>query len=179
MTTKETTTQVPMVQEKGRHRWMPQWMSRGFPHWASQQTPLSLFDEMDRMFDRMMAHPLRGGMWSPSFGPEAGLPRVDVIDREKEILLRAEVPGVRKEDLEVTITDHTVTLRGKYQHGTEREEGDYYYSETAAGEFSRCVPLPTDIDSSKAKAVSKDGVIEITLPKQEAVQRRRIDIQTG
>ena len=178
MATTEKGKEVSVVQEPARHHWMSQWL----PQWVGarrNRSNLDIFDEMDRMFDRMMANPFRAGALRPLAGIETSMPRVDVIDRDKEVVLRAELPGVNKDDIEVSMTDHSVTLRGKYKHEEKQEEGDYYFCETSSGEFSRTVPLPTEVDGTKAKAVYKDGMIELTLPKLEAAQRRKIDIQTG
>lgn len=103
-------------------------------------------------------------------------PRVDVIDREEEIILRAELPGVTKEALEVTVTDSSVTIKGrtKYQH--KEEEGDYYRSEIASGEFSRSLGLPCPVDSDQTKATFTDGVLELVMPKSSKSRRVQISL---
>ena len=145
---------------------------------------LSPFDEMERFFDNFMR---RG--WMPSFNRdwpiwpdlrmpfEQKAPRVDVIDRDDEIVVRAEVPGVDKKDLDVSLTDNTVTIKGATKHEKTQERGYYYRSEMTRGSFSRTVGLPGDVDGEKAKATFKDGIVELTLPKLTRSKRRSIKVE--
>lgn len=121
-----------------------------------------------------MDWPSRGEMGLPF---EGRVPRVDVVDREHEILIRAEVPGVDKKDLEISATGDTVTLRGTTSHEQKEEREDFYRSEISRGSFSRTVALPAEVDDSKAKATFKDGILELTLPKSERAKRRRIKVE--
>lgn len=141
------------------------------------------FEERDRMFDRLF-HP--GWLWPmhrgfPSWDElktpfEGKLPRVDVIDRDAEIIVKAEVPGVRKEDIEVSVTDNTITIKGSTRGEEKEEKGEYYRCEISRGAFARTVALPENVDSGKAKASFKDGVLELVMPKLQKTQRRRIAI---
>ena len=146
---------------------------------------LGPFDEMDRLFDRMLSpswmHPMRWAMpgMAERLTPfEGKMPRVDIIDRETEVVLRVEAPGVDKDDLEVSLSDNTVTIRGKTKHEETEEKGEYYRRELSYGEFSRTVALPAEVDRDKAKAKFKDGVLELTLPKVETAKRSTIKIET-
>ncbi|RMD78787.1 MAG: Hsp20/alpha crystallin family protein [Gammaproteobacteria bacterium] len=139
------------------------------------------FDEMERLmesfFPRGWLRPLRMGLpeW-PSL-PEVRIPPVDVIDRDEEVVVRAELPGVKKEDLEVSVADNTVTIRGRVQREEKQEEGEYYRAETARGEFTRTVLLPAEVDPEGAKARFQDGVLELTLPKVAKARRRTIPVE--
>jgi len=145
---------------------------------------LSPFEEMDRMFERFFPRgwlrpfrwemPPLGGMAMPF---EGKVPRVDVIDRDNDILVRAELPGVEKKDLDVSITDNTVTIKGSTRHEEKKEEGDYFRREISKGSFSRTVALPGEVDTSRPKASFKDGVLELTLDKMEKSKRRSIKIE--
>lgn len=146
---------------------------------------LGPFDEMDRLFERMLSpnwmNPMRLGL--PGFAErltpfEGKIPRVDIIDRETEVVLRVEAPGVNKDDLDVSLNDNTVTIRGKSRHDETEEKGEYYRREISYGEFSRTVALPAEIDRDKAKAKFKDGVLELSLPKVETAKRSSIKIET-
>lgn len=141
------------------------------------------FDQMERMMDRLFEgffprgwpRPLR--MEWPSW-VEPRVPAVDVIDRDEEVLVRAELPGVVKEDVEVSITEGALTIRGKRkQEKKEERKGEYYRREMRYGEFTRTVHLPTGVQEDKVKATFKDGVLEVTLPKAEAAKRRTIPIK--
>jgi len=137
------------------------------------------FDEMDRWFDDFFSRRwLRPWGWEARF-PEAfklSMPKVDVVDRANDVLVRAEVPGVEKKDIEVSVSGNMLTIRGETKKETKEEKGDYYRAEISRGAFSRTVALPAEVDDSKTKAAMKDGVLELTLPKVEKAKRRSIKI---
>ncbi|MDH4275703.1 MAG: Hsp20/alpha crystallin family protein [Gammaproteobacteria bacterium] len=144
---------------------------------------LSPFEEMDRMFDQFMR---RGWMrpWRmewPGFSdlalPEMKLPKVDVVDREAEIVIKAEVPGVEKKDLDISVSEDTVTIKGATRREEKEEKGDYYRREISSGAFLRTVVLPTTVDSSRAKANFRDGILELTLPKVEKAKRHNVKVE--
>lgn len=143
---------------------------------------LSPFEEMDRMFDNFFG---RGWMrpWRmewPSFpemkAMEGKLVKMDVVDREADVLVRAEMPGVEKKDIDVSVTDNTVTVKGSTHHEEKEEKGDYYRREISSGSFSRTVMLPAEVDGSKAKADFKDGILELVLPKIEKSKRHAVKV---
>lgn len=145
---------------------------------------LSPFEEMDRMFDSFFPRGwLRPQHWErPSWGEmmasfESQMPRVDIIDRDDEVVVHAEVPGVDKDDLEVSVTDNTVTIKASTSQEKKEEKGDYYRCETKRGSFSRTLALPSDIDCDKAKSSLKDGVLELRLPKIAKSKRRQIKVE--
>ncbi len=142
---------------------------------------LSPFEEMEHWFEDVMPanwlRPFRRGrgMELPLF--EARVPAVDVIDRDKEIVLRAELPGVKKDDIEVTVTERYATLRASASREEKEEKGQYYRHETCTGSFERSVLLPTEVESDKARAQFKDGILEVTLPKLAGTQRRSVKVE--
>lgn len=144
--------------------------------------PLSILDEMDRMMDRLFRGSfLRPWRWEPRWSEmaqpfEARLPSVDIIDRDNEVLVRAELPGVDKKDLDVSVTENTVTIKGSTQREEKEEKGDYYRCERSRGEFARTLALPASVDGTKSKADFHDGMLELRLPKIEAAQRRKIPV---
>ena len=107
---------------------------------------------------------------------EQRAPSVDVVDRDNEILVRAEVPGVEKKDLDISITDRTLTIKGSTRHEQKEEKGDYFRQEIRSGSMSRTVTLPADVDASQARAELKDGVVELTLPKRASAKRQKIEL---
>jgi HSP20 family protein len=152
-----------------------------------QKTPaargLSPFEEMDRMFDQYFR---RGWMrpWRfewPAFPemalPEIKVPKVDVIDRESEVVVKAEIPGIEKKDLDISVGEDTVTIKGETRREEKEEKGDYYRCEISRGAFSRTVALPATVDGSRAKASFKDGVLELTLPKTEKARRHSVKVE--
>lgn len=107
---------------------------------------------------------------------ELRAPRVDLIDRDEEILVRAEVPGVEKNDLNVDLSGQLLTIHGERRHEEKEEEGEYFRAEIARGAFTRTIRLPEDVELEKAKAEFKDGILEIHLPKTHKTERRRIAV---
>jgi HSP20 family protein len=141
---------------------------------------LSPFDEMERMFDeffpRSWMRPFRFAWPEMPAAFEGRVPRVDVIDRENDILVRAELPGVDKKDVDISMSDNMVTIKGSTRHEEKEEKGDYYRCEISRGSFSRSVALPADVEGDKAKASFKDGVLELTVPKSQKAKRRTIKL---
>ncbi len=145
---------------------------------------ISPLEEMERAVERFLPHgwprPWRGE-W-PSWGellPYPGrLPRVDVLDLETEIIVCAEVPGVNKEDMDVSVSDHSVTIRGEIKPETEGK-GEYLCHETTHGAFSRTIDLPAAVDTKKARVRLKNGILELTVPKMETARRHKIAIEEG
>jgi len=145
---------------------------------ATHARSMSPFEEMDRWMDQLsrgLFHPSRWD-WPTMPQLRTGMPKVDVVERDNEVLIRAEVPGVKKEDLEVSMTDNTVTIKGHTSHEEKEEKGDYYRHEISKGSFSRTVALPGDVDNDKAKTKFKDGVLEVTVPKVEKAKRKNIKL---
>ena len=142
-------------------------------------------DEMERMMEEFFpGSPMRPGRWG--WGPrwselaapfEGRWPKVDVVEQDDQVVVRAEVPGVKKDDLDVSITDNTVTIRGTTEEEKKEEEGDYYHREISRGSFSRTVTLPGEVNGDKAKANFEDGMLELTLPKEERSKRRKIKVE--
>jgi HSP20 family protein len=136
------------------------------------------FFDIDRMFDDFF-----GRRWMRPFGFERALPElssampsVDVIDREDEVVVRAAVPGYKKEEIEISVSNSTLTLKGETKKEEKEEKGDYYRCEISQGAFTRIISLPAEVDESKAKASMKDGMLELTLPKVEKSKRHTISI---
>jgi len=146
--------------------------------------PLNPIEEMEHMFedfftDRWMrpfdfGHPFWRDLPAPFIGRVA--PRVDIINRDSEIIVRAQIPGVDKKDLDVSMSDNTVTIKGNTSHEKKEEKGDYYRRECSSGSFSRTFTLPSEVDGTKAKATFEDGILELKIPKNEESKRHSIQI---
>lgn len=155
------------------------------PVQAAPSRAMSPFEEMDRMFDAFFGPRSRGWLSPfhvPSFGElpapfEGRTPKVDVIDRDHEVVVKAELPGVKKEDLDVTVGDNSITIRATTRQESKEEKENYYRSEISSGSFMRTVGLPAAVDADKAKARFADGVLEMTLPKVEEAKRRNVKIE--
>ena len=146
---------------------------------------LSLFEEMDRWFDE--SFPARWMQrfhtnWPLSVEIDESLqrrvPKVDVIDKKNKIVVRAELPGIDKDDVGITIADNAVTLMGETKHDkTEGGKENYFRSEISHSSFMRRVSLPDEVESEGAKAKCKNGVLELTLPKAKKSRRKTIKVE--
>lgn len=96
---------------------------------------------------------------------KGGEPKVDIIQNETEIVVKADVPGVSKEDINVTVTEDAITIRGETKSDYEEKKANYFHAERFYGTYSRTLPLPTLVDREKATARFQDGVLTITIPK--------------
>jgi HSP20 family protein len=158
---------------------------------AAPESParaMSPFEEMEQAFERVYGRFFPRGWMRPSrwdiphWGDlpmlfEGKHPKVDVIDRDDDILVKAEIPGVEKKDLDVTMTDNSVTIKGTVSHEKEVTKGDYYRKEISRGSFSRTVALPADVEGTKAEANYKDGVLELIIPKVTKSRRRKVTVK--
>lgn len=130
--------------------------------------------------DRMLANFLGGRMplASEDISQRLGIrePAIDVYEDGDDIVVKAEMPGVDLDDIEVTVTDNMLVLRGEKQKEEEADEGDYYRSERVYGAFVRSIPLPAEADAQKASASFNNGVLEIRLPKAEEAKKRQVKV---
>jgi HSP20 family protein len=138
--------------------------------WEPSEGLMSLRRDMDRLFEDFFERaPWRGG---------AGEPAVEVSDTPEAVVVKAQVPGIKKEDLQVNITDNAITLKGEMKEEEKKEEKNYHRREIRYGAFTRTVPLPAAVQADKAAAQLKDGVLEVTIPKSEQAKAKQIPIQT-
>jgi HSP20 family protein len=142
-------------------------------------------EEMDRLFDdfgfgRGWLTP-RLGFGSPRQSirrVEEWLPAVEMLQRNNELVVRADLPGLSKDDIKVDVTEDAITIQGERKHEHEEERAGVYRTERSYGSFYRSVALPEGAMADQAKAVFKDGVLEVTMPAPpESVKRgRRLEI---
>ena len=133
------------------------------------------FEEMmTRLFRRPWMSPMEWPVKAAFEGMEAM--RADLIDRENEVVIRAEMPGVAKGDVDITLGDDTITLRGTVKEHEEKEDDYYYYRERREDEFARTFSLPAAVDGTKVKATYEDGLIQVVLPKLETAKKQKIEI---
>ena len=129
-----------------------------------------LRNQVNRVFDDFW-----GESWlAPSREMAAGFwPQVDVTETDKEIKVSAEIPGVESKDIDVSVEEGMLTIKGKKKYEREEKEKDQYRMERSYGSFERAIELPAEVDESKAKAEFKKGVLRLTLPKRPGAPSRR------
>jgi HSP20 family protein len=142
----------------------------------------SLWDferEFERAFENFFARDwLRSPRWELPRLPRAfadKMPNINVIDRDDQVVVEAELPGVGKDDLDISLSDNTVTIKASTRKEEVADEGDYHRREISAGFLSRTVTLPANVEGDKAKAEFQNGMLTLTLPK--AAQAKRVNIQ--
>jgi HSP20 family protein len=136
-------------------------------------------DEMDRMFDdfgftRRPTAPL-----FTEVGADVWAPEVEVFQKDNELTIKADLPGLKKDEVSVEVTDSAVTIQGERKREHKEEREGYYRSERSYGSFYRVIPLPEGAISDQAKAQFRDGVLEITMPAPPASKGRRLEISEG
>ena len=104
---------------------------------------------------------------------------VDVLDTGDDLIIRADMPGVKAEKLKITVSGNTLTLRGEVEAAAELDEATYLHRERRVAGYTRSIPLPAAIESKEAQAVFRDGVLALTLPKSEKVRPKTIKVTTS
>ena len=121
-----------------------------------------------------------GRRWTSPFSREIGAdmwaPEIDVVQTNDQLTIRADLPGMKREDVSVELSDNAVTIQGERKRETQEEREGYYRSERSYGSFCRVVPLPEGAITDQAKADFNDGVLEITMPAPPASKGRRLEI---
>lgn len=145
---------------------------------------ISPFEEMERWFDEAFRR--RFSLFNPLWQPRLRFPSivefspsVDIFEEGDEVVVKAETPGMKKEDLDVKIEEDTITITGEKKAEEKVEKKDYYRLERSYGSFCRSFRLPTDVQADKAKATFKGGVLEVRVPKTEEAKKKakRVEIE--
>ncbi len=158
--------------------------TRGNALQSRQRAALNPFEEMERLFQGLFPRGWGGPArwewpaWADVEMPfEGRMPKVDVVDRDEEILVRAELPGVNKDDLDITLAEDTLTIKASTRQESKEEKGDYLRREITQGSFARTIPLPAAVQGDEARASFKDGVLELTLPKAAPAKRHSVKVE--
>jgi HSP20 family protein len=146
-------------------RWRPKWE-------ITSQRPFRELEEWERRFENLFGHP----MLRFPVEEKGWIPAVDVFEKDDKFVVKAEVPEIKEEDIDVSVIGDTLTIKGEKKTETEVKEEDYYRCERSYGSFYRSIPLPSTVDVSKIEASYEDGVIEVTLPKTAEVKPKKIAV---
>ncbi|UCG44018.1 MAG: Hsp20/alpha crystallin family protein [candidate division WOR-3 bacterium] len=144
-------------------------MARHIIRWDPMREMTSLRDDMDRLFDSMIGrYPTeRTAIWAPA---------LDVEETKEAVIVRTELPGMKKEDIKISVSGDELCISGERKHEAEDKGKTFHRIERAYGTFQRSLVLPADVQGDKAKAAYKDGVLELTLPKSEKAKSHEIAI---
>jgi HSP20 family protein len=129
--------------------------------------PVSLFNEFDRLFERPHSH-LASRDWNVA---------LDVAENDDNYTVKATVPGINPDDMEIVLEDDVLTLKGEIKSDEEIEEADYHVRERRYGSFSRSIRFPTAVNGDKVKATYSNGILTLDVPKAESVKPKRISIK--
>ena len=142
--------------------------------WRPLRDIVSIQNEMNQLFDdffggRVPRRWLKAeeGLWTPN---------VDVSETKDEIVVTAEMPGMKKEDIKLSVQENVITLSGEKKSEEEKKDANFYRLERSFGSFCRSFTLPTPVEAEKIKASFKDGILKVTLPKSEKVKPQEIPI---
>jgi HSP20 family protein len=134
-------------------------------------------DDFDRLFEGWPRTMSRGGSWNEwaQFSPE-----IDIIERAGKLVVRADLPGMTKDNVRVEVTENAIVIEGERKHDYETNEGGVYRVERSYGSFRREIPIPEGVNPDTANAKFKDGVLEVTMdaPQLSKKNRRSIEIQS-
>ena len=136
--------------------------------------------DMDRMMDDFFGRRVRPwwpDRWFRSDDLEIRGPAIDLFEEKDEIVVKAELPGMAKENIEVNLTDHTLTIKGEKKKEEEIKEENYFRAERAYGSFLRTLELPADVHADKVKASFKNGILEVRLPKTEEAKTKEVKVK--
>ena len=140
--------------------------------WQPERDFLTLREAMSRMFDdAVIGAPVQGN-------GQVAVP-FDVLEREDAVVVRAPVPGFTPDDIDVNVTADVLTVTGHHKEEASKDEGSYHVREWRTGSFQRAMRLPSEVDTAKAEAEVRDGVLTLTLPKAEAVKPKKIAIKAN
>jgi HSP20 family protein len=151
-------------------RWQP---SRGVAPWR----PFRELEEMERRFEDIFGRPFAPAVWRRFPVREmAWAPAVEVFEKEDKFVVKADLPGVKEKDIDVSIEGDMLTIKGEKQSESEVKEESYYCCERSYGSFYRSISLPSKVDAGKIEADYEDGVLEVTLPKKAEAKAKKVTV---
>lgn len=138
--------------------------------WEPFRDLVSMRDDMDRLFETFF------GTQPQSFD-DFWRPAVDIEENNGNLMVRAEIPGMTKDDIKVSVQDDLLTISGERKQENETKDKTFHRIERCYGKFRRMIRLPAQVDADKVKASYKDGVLNVTLPKPESLKPKNIDVE--
>jgi HSP20 family protein len=144
------------------------------------QVPAVVFGSLHRELDRLIEDFARGSLGGLAGPAQVNLaPSMDVSETDKEIVITAEMPGLERKDIEISVEDDVLTIRGEKKIEDEKDDKNYHVSERVYGVFQRALQLPPGIDVSKIQATMSNGVLKLAIPKPAKVEPKKIEVQDG
>jgi len=151
------------------------WNRPELPYWSPFRHLSTLREEIDRLFESPLAEMTRTSQQFLS----GWMPAMDVHEDKDNLYVKAELPGMRKEDIDISIHDGVLTIAGERKEDQKYQQAEVYRAERFLGRFQRTFTLPTTVNADKVKASYKDGILLVVLPKAETVKPRQIEVTVG
>jgi HSP20 family protein len=150
---------------------LTRWQRPGLTTWPTLGRWFGLHNELDRLFESALGDAPAGSqllsVWNPA---------VDVFEDKENVIVKAELPGMKKEDIEVSLHDGALSISGERKSETKFDNAEIHRAERFVGRFHRAVTLPSEVKADKVKAQYQDGMLTITLPKAEEAKPKQIEI---
>jgi HSP20 family protein len=154
--------------------YLTRWQRPELATWPGFGRLSTLRDEIERLFEAPLAELARTsqllGGWTPA---------LDVFEDKDNLVVKAELPGMKKEDIEISLHDGSLSVSGERKSESRSESPEFHRSERFFGRFQRTVSLPTPVNAEKVKAQYKDGILTVTLPKTEEAKPKQIDVSVS
>ena len=145
---------------------------------AAPFRPIPELEEMRRRFEDDVVRPLTRAIWERIPEEQKGwAPPIDVIENSDNFVVKVELPGMKQEDIDVSVSDDTVTIKGERKQESSVKDEDYYRSEIAYGSFYRSIALPSGVDTKNIEAVYEDGILRITLQRAAGAKPKNVTVQ--
>lgn len=142
--------------------------------WEPFRELATMRNPMERLFDESLFEPVR--LWSRTL--DEFRPALDLAEEDDAYVVKASIPGVKPEEVEITLTDHTLTIKGEAKEDKEVKEENYHLRERRYGSFVRTMTLPVTVDSEKVEASHENGVLTLRLPKSEVAKPKKITVKS-
>lgn len=143
--------------------------------WEPFRDMISLRNAMDRLFEDSFVRPSR--LW-PEMGMGESSLEIDMYQTDNDVVVKAAIPGMKSEEVDISLTGDLLTIKGDYKEEEEVKEKDYFRKERRYGSFHRSIRIPVPVNDSKADAIFEDGILTLTLPKVEEVKPKQIKAKT-
>lgn len=149
-------------------RWRPMW---GLRPWR----PFRELEDVERFFENVWGGTFLPITWRQLAG-DGWTPAIELLEKDDKFIAKADLPGMKKEDIDVSVVDNTLTIKGERKAEHEVKEEEYYCSERCYGSFFRSITLPVAVDSEHIEATYENGVLEVTLPKAAEIKPKKVEI---
>ena len=149
--------------------WRPRWGLR-------PMRPFRDLEEMERRFDEMLSWQSLPAAWRRVPSEAEWMPAIEMFEREDRFIVKAELPGMKKEEIDISVVGDTLTVKGERKAETEVKEESYYCCERSYGSFIRSITLPSAVDTKAIEASLDNGILEVHLPKAAEVKPKKVEI---